>query len=169
MCDTPQSIKQSFLFVEVTGMWTASASPSLLCIQTGAILQFSVAVDEILSSKASSLRLNVRPHDSQGRRCRLTCLATVNAGTIKHKVPQGTTIWEQMSGPRRVIRLILHQVRPKIIKAVNVEGSPCTSFLQHSKLPLQAQLVAQQHFFKCLQSWLSWKHSLRCCFSDLSA
>lgn len=131
MSDTPQSTKQSFLLVEVTEMWTTSTSHSLLRSQTGGILQFSVVVDEILCQKASSLRLNVRPPDRRGRWCRLTLLAMVNAGTIKHKVLQGTTISERMWGPRRVIKLILAQVSPKIMNAIDFEGSPCT-FLRHS-------------------------------------
>lgn len=132
MCDTPpQPTKQPFLFVDLAEMWTASTSHSLLCSQIGGILQFNVVIDESFCQKASSLRLNVRPCDRRGKWCRLTWL-TVNAGAIiKHTVLQGTTIWEQVSGPRRVVKLLLTQVSPKIMKAINLEESLCT-FLQHS-------------------------------------
>lgn len=162
MCDTPQSTKQSFPFAEVTEMWTASTSCSLLCSQTGGILQFSVVIDEILCQKASSLRLNVRPREGRGRWCRLTWLATVNAGTIKHKVPQEKTIWDQIIGPRRVIKLKRTQVSPKIMKAVDFEGSLCT-FLQHS-FPASS---ANRPNSTCSNVY-SVQHSHRWYFSDLS-
>lgn len=127
----PPSPPNSLFFLWRWQKWATSTSHSLLRSQTGGILQFSVVVNEILCQKASSLRLNVRPPDRRGRWCRLTLLAMVNAGTIKHKVLQGTTIWERMSGPRRVIKLIIAQVSPKIMNAIDFEGSPCT-FLRHS-------------------------------------
>lgn len=149
-------------------------SRSLVRSRTGSILQFSVAADEFLCQKA------FLPHqvEMSGQATDRGEMASFNlAGDGKqrhHQAWTATTTWEQTPGSWWAVKLTLTQVKSKIMKAVDFEGSLCR-FLQHNFPAISdnrllcyenTHTAAFVQMFMVVMETLQW-HTSRWNFSDL--